>query len=356
MCGIIAVLRQRSTRPAPDGTALVSALEEAGATLGSAAGTVATELSARVAGVAADLAQVDAQLRGVPGVQALLEQEGLAHDLERRLADLVSWSDDLERALDLGHLPEAPAAPLSEALGPDLEELNAALLGLKDAIWAIGKDRLRTAREVAALAGAGAGRSALAGYLSIQLALSAIDRLEVRGRDSAGLHVLVDGHGLDLSSPDLAGEVAARDDALFTDGSVRAPAGRLSFVYKAAAEIGELGDNTAALRRTIMADSLLRRALEADTAEVTVLGHTRWASVGIISEPNAHPLNSEEADAARPRPYLVAALNGDVDNYEDLKTQAKLCIAPEITTDAKVIPTLVARRLEEGRPLNEAFR
>ena len=356
MCGIIAVLRQRSTRPAPDGTALVAALEEARTTLRPPAGAQPAELTERVAGVAAELVQLDAQLRGVPGVEALLEQAGLARDLEALLAELGSWSGEVERALDLGQLAEAATQPASEVLGPDLEELNAALLGLKDAIWAIGKDRLRTAREVGALAGPGAGRSALAGYLSIQLALSAIDRLEVRGRDSAGLHVLVDGHSLDLSDPRIAAELAARSDALFTDGSVRAPAGRLGFVYKAAAEIGELGDNTAALRRTIAGDSLLRRALLADTAEVTVLGHTRWASVGIISEPNAHPLNSEEAGAAVRRPYLVAALNGDVDNYEDLKVQAKLCIAPEITTDAKVIPTLVARRLEEGRPLTDAFR
>ena len=46
--------------------------------------------------------------------------------------------------------------------------------------------------------------------------------------------------------------------------------------------------------------------------------HTRWASVGIISEANAHPLNHEELDGTD-RPYVVGALNGDVDNYADLK-------------------------------------
>jgi len=351
MCGIIAVLRQRSTRAVPEGRALVAALEAARSKLGPADGSRPAELIGAVAAAAGEVAEVDARLRGVPGVQALLDEAGLAQDLENRVRGLQSWSDELERALDLGQvLPE----------GPDLEELNAGLLALKDALWAIVEDRLRTAREVTALAGTGAGPAALAAYLSIQLALSAIDRLEVRGRDSAGLHVLVDGHGLDLSSPEIAGQVAARGDRLFTDASVRAASGRLGFVYKAAAEIGELGDNTAALRRTIITDSLLRRAVQADSAEVTVLGHTRWASVGIISEPNAHPLNSEEAgaagDGAGAGPYLVAALNGDVDNYSELKAGANLCIAPEITTDAKVIPTLVARRIDQGRPLPEAFR
>jgi glucosamine--fructose-6-phosphate aminotransferase (isomerizing) len=43
--------------------------------------------------------------------------------------------------------------------------------------------------------------------------------------------------------------IAARAaDPLFGDGSVRTPDGHLVFVYKAAAEIGELGDNTRALR------------------------------------------------------------------------------------------------------------
>jgi glucosamine--fructose-6-phosphate aminotransferase (isomerizing) len=128
----------------------------------------------------------------------------------------------------------------------------------------------------------------------------------------------------------------------------------LSFVYKAAAEIGELGDNTRALRAAIAADDLLHRAVHADGAEVTVLGHTRWASVGIISEANAHPLNSDED--GRDGPYVVAALNGDVDNHAELRDGAGLRIPPEVTTDAKVIPTLVSRAIDDGASVADGFR
>ncbi len=86
-----------------------------------------------------------------------------------------------------------------------------------------------------------------------------------------------------------------------------------------------------------------------------MLAHTRWASVGIISEANAHPLNQEELDGVA-RPFVVATLNGDVDNYADLKALSSLQVPAEITTDAKVIPALVARKLARGDALIEAFR
>src|SRR5262249_3098736 len=92
-----------------------------------------------------------------------------------------------------------------------------------------------------------------------------------------------------------------------------------------------------------------------ETAEVVVLGHTRWASIGIISEANAHPLNSEEL-VDSPGPYVISALNGDVDNYADLKAFDALDFPAEITTDAKVIPALVSRRRASGTELTEAVR
>ena len=239
---------------------------------------------------------------------------------------------------------------------PALEAVNAAVIRLKDATWAVEKDRVRTARAVADLAGSEPGWGATEAYTSIQQALSAIDRLEVRGRDSAGLHVLVRDHGLDVDSPAVAGLLRGRaSDPLFRSGTVRVVDGCLSFVYKAAAEIGELGDNTRALRDALRADDLLRLAVASDRAVAVVLGHTRWASVGIISQPNAHPVDSaEEGDGDVP--FVVASLNGDVDNFADLKALDGLHIAPEITTDAKVIPTLVARRVAEGADLATAFR
>ncbi|MEO7371481.1 MAG: SIS domain-containing protein, partial [Ilumatobacteraceae bacterium] len=189
-------------------------------------------------------------------------------------------------------------------------------------------------------------------------ALSALDRLEVRGRDSAGLHLFVWNHGLTPTDPVVQRLLSERNrDPLFQNGSVRLAGPSFGFVYKAAAEIGELGDNTRALRSAIAADDLLRLALAQPEARLTVLGHTRWASVGIISEANCHPLNSEELEQTGGAPYMVAVLNGDVDNHADIKVHHSLHIAGPITTDAKVIPAVMAHQVAAGvADLGEAFR
>jgi len=86
-----------------------------------------------------------------------------------------------------------------------------------------------------------------------------------------------------------------------------------------------------------------------------VLAHTRWASVGIVSEANAHPHNAEEYHD-RSGPYVAAALNGDIDNHVELRSTASLQFPAEITSDSKVAPTLISRLLAGGTDAGEAFR
>ncbi len=336
MCGIVALVSRPSARPVPAASEVVALLDAAVADR--------TDLP-RATDI---LTRVDALLHGVPGVRALIDQRHLVTAIEERLARFDDVIAQRDAALDTVD---------SESLEVGARELGA----VRDVIWAIRRDRLRTASEVAAMAGRDASTAAIAGYLMVQQAFSILDRLEVRGRDSAGIHLFVWNHGLTSDDPLVSAALRDRGhDALFQNRSVRwvdtEQGSVLSFVYKAAAEIGELGDNTRALRRAVVDDELLRRALQCADARLSLTGHTRWASVGIISEPNAHPVNSERVADGSSSPYLVASLNGDVDNHADLRIEYGLNFPSQITTDAKVIPTLVAHHLETNGDLAEAFR
>ena len=337
MCGIIAIHSRPSSRPAPTAVEIVGGLD------------AAVSAAPDIAAVADLTAAVDRMLRGVPGVCALAGRHELTAAITARLDQL-----DAVIATEEARLEQADTLSAD-----DVEQASATLVRLRDGAWAIRHDRLRAARMVDELAGRAAGLASFAAYFAIQQALSALDRLEVRGRDSAGVHLYVWNHGLAADDPAVQSLLAGRhDNPLFLNGSVRVAGPCLSFVYKAAVEIGELGDNTRNLRRSIMADDLLRLALSAPDARLSLLGHTRWASVGIISEANCHPLNSEELESGYDSgPYVVGALNGDVDNHADLKVEHGLRIAGPITTDAKVIPALVSRLAKvTGGDLTEAFR
>ena len=333
MCGIIAVLRRPSGRAVPGSDDVLAPLVAAVDLLGTADPSRLSD--------AADLLEgADRLLGGVPGLLAL--------DRDPSLVGRVTATLAVAPRLLVG---------FEEVLGEstDVEEANAALVRVRDALWSVTRDRLGTHVGVASLRSAAPAPSdaGLAVLLSTQQALSAIDRLEVRGRDSAGLQLTLWDHGLDPADPAV---VARTADPLHRTGSVRVlDGGGLAFVVKVAAEIGELGDNTAALRGALAADGLLARALAAPAVEGSLLGHTRWASVGLISEPNAHPLDSTRADGD-PSGVVTAVQNGDVDNHVDLVVAEGLSVAPEITTDAKVVPTLCAAHLAAGHDHREAFR
>ena len=168
MCGIIAVLRRRSRREPPGRDLVLRHLASAQAAVAEPG-----NLLERLRAAAAELESANELLIGVPGVTCLLQDQKLASVLDEELTVLGKRIRELEQGVDDGSLDLAP---------DQLESFNAAVVGLKDAVWAVGKDRLRTAATVRDLGGASLTGSAIASYTSISIALSALDRLEVRGR------------------------------------------------------------------------------------------------------------------------------------------------------------------------------
>ena len=307
MCGIIAVLRRPATRSAPDADVVIAPIQRALDLLD--AGDPAS-----LAEAATCLEEVDSLLGGAPGLESLLGHAGLLDAVADRMSTARTRFASVEAAIG--------------ARVGDREAGNVALVRLRDAAWAISNDRLGAARGVAAISSTAdpPSRSGTAILLSIQQALSALDRLEVRGRDSAGLQVTLWDHGLDLDDPAIANLLAQRtSDMLLRSGSARVlPGGGLVLIVKTAAEIGELGDNTSVLRRALVGDHLLALGLTGESVRGSVLGHTRWASFGIIAEANAHPLDSTGNDGDAPGHLVTAVQNGDVDNHADLAATERL--------------------------------
>src|SRR5580700_4359270 len=162
MCGIIGVVRRPATREPPNLADLISTLDEARAQLTDWAGQLET-----LHEVAATLRRVDVDLRGAPGVFALVGDPAGTHELETRSEAIIAVLTAIEQDLDAGQQP---------ATGHELEALNAALVAVRDPAWTIRHDRVRTARAVDDLAGRRPSRAALESFTSVQLALSAIDR------------------------------------------------------------------------------------------------------------------------------------------------------------------------------------
>ena len=135
-------------------------------------------------------------------------------------------------------------------------------------------------------------------------------------------------------------------------------------MLKVANEIGKMGDNAAYLRQAIATDPFLQAALREPGVEIQCLLHTRWASNGIISIPNCHPVDGavrvKATGALRGRGEVLAVLNGDVDNYQELLERyvhgKGLSLEPDITTDAKIIPVVVSHHYRETGDLREAFQ
>ena len=233
-----------------------------------------------------------------------------------------------------------------------------------DALWRISKDACASAQQIADLLSEQTHTldkltaNVIAIYRSINIVLRSIDRIEVRGRDSAGISIALNSIEVDEVTKK---QIAKRNSSNFTNNTVKyfkddQGIEQLYFVYKRSAEIGELGDNIKHIRDSIRKDDLLYDVINNNLkCTETILAHTRWASMGVISEENTHPLDSNETDSESSQ-FVVGVLNGDIDNHAQLRSNLNIDVT--ITTDAKLIPVLLKRDIESDPKGNtlEKFR
>jgi len=282
--------------------------------------------------------------------------------LKGRLDELEAWISRIDSRLE----------DKSVSLGRR-ERILQLLTGARDTAWQLRRDLLENIPKVRSLLGGrdeGGRRTRLHGW-TLNLVLNSIDRLEVRGRDSAGLAVYLRFPSKSELEGFLVGERGSefgrrRGTPAFSHGGVLRPAlapDTLLFAFKVAQEVGEMGQNVRFLRNAIAADRLFQAALRHPGCELQVMGHTRWASNGIISIPNTHPVDSAVIEPKADKPFsqgsLVAALNGDIDNFQELYKkylgERGASVEADITTDAKIIPIVVQEHLKDSATLEEAF-
>ncbi|MCF8094734.1 MAG: SIS domain-containing protein [Desulfobacteraceae bacterium] len=252
---------------------------------------------------------------------------------------------------------------------------------LKDAAWSLKTEILENLNKVDAFLSDTVEKpseNAVSAARQINAVFNSIDRLEVRGRDSAGISLLfvLDEQAYadfekKITAKGLEEEFGSRSGpGLLTNKNItirhsNAPGGKrqtaVALTYKVAAEIGCLGDNIAFLRSQLHGDGIFKSLLAIEHSYFTVSAHTRWASVGEINEANCHPVDARTnaSTMIEDAGIIHANLNGDIDNYQDLKAAhiaAGIRYPEEITCDTKIIPVHVAFYLSRGHGIEEAFR
>ncbi|MBC2717117.1 MAG: SIS domain-containing protein [Desulfobacteraceae bacterium] len=296
-------------------------------------------------------------------------------ELQNRLKSL---NTTLQTAID------EESENLYQAMGhlsaDDVEIISNRIEALKDAAWILNADLTQNIIKIESLTGdrdLTLNPSTLAALKNINAVLNSIDRLEVRGRDSAGISLLftinsdtyahfkklIDQQGLQKDFNDRLTPEILLNNSISVKESVNTDSVKkvaIAVTYKVAAEVGRLGDNISFIRQQILGDDVLHTLIALPHLYHTVSAHTRWASVGAINEANCHPVDNKVLpDTIEPSGIIHVCLNGDIDNFQNLKQTYEhqgINLPGDITCDTKIIPVHIEAYVKKGHLIAEAFR
>lgn len=264
--GLIAFNRKKSPPAIIDGADLQSRIEKAGKNGFSACANLPENDF-----IAGYLGGEDHVLQLFAAVQALKQNDNF-----HRIYNDAALFDGLSKdTAQLNVLIQTESRHLGEQMGvissPQFDAMSTRIEKLKDTAWCLETEVLQNVFQVRALAGEEKtvdNGLAISAARQINAVLNSIDRLEVRGRDSAGISLLfvLDDKAYTSFIDDIS---SAGDYETFTarttrdvltsqgisinrDGSNTA----IAMTYKVAAEIGSLGDNIRSIREQIKGDRL----------------------------------------------------------------------------------------------------
>lgn len=262
----------------------------------------------------------------------------------------------------------------------NVDTVSQRIENLKDIQWCINCeiiDNLKKVHNLLSLCQTPPTFSSVNTFKNINAVLNSIDRLEVRGRDSAGISLMFileraqfEKFEKTIENANLLDRFKKRSaqDVLTNMGisinETKDESGKelsaITLTYKIAAEIGKLGDNISFLRKQIKNDPVLQLIAGFHHRFHTVSSHTRWASVGAITEANCHPVDNDISGILTEKTGIIhVCLNGDIDNYLQLKDEFESggnSIHSDITSDTKIIPIRIEKYLKQGKDVQEAFR
>lgn len=315
------------------------------------------------------LAQLFEQAQGLKefsAIKTIGSDEAVREKVQSWARELASWE---ARVAD--HIDRADGLEAAQ-----LEEWNKVLVQGRDLLWSVREDVLAfLPRLDKLLLDRERTPARLFHAWKLVVALENICRMEVRGRDSCGISCRItltsDQHKAFLAG--LAESLRAEwEERLnpqdFINLAVRVfPLGdkvETLLSYKVAEEVGALGDNVRALYESLAEDEAFWSLVNCEGSASLIYSHSRWASNGIISEPNCHPVDEVTLDAEGAWSNLsghmtTACVNGDVDNYQSLKARLQSekghAIASQIGTDAKIVPVIFDQYLSECKDPEKAF-
>ena len=329
----------------------------------------------------------DAYLGGKPRVEALyrsvqrLKQKGTFQTifnsepdqraLDRFVGRLRSMADEESRWL---------TARMGRLSTVEVDIMSKRIEEIRDVAWAVEKEILENFRKIRDLfpeAHLALSDETIQVFKNINAVLNSIDRLEVRGRDSAGVSLMfVLGKEAFESFSETLDNTALRESfegrknrpVMVNNGiSILQPAAggsngtvTVALTYKVAAEIGSLGDNVIFLRWQIKNDPILQTLVNFDcltTPSCPTPAGPRWAP---SPKPTAIRWTTGPKKTSRGRSASsMSASTGTSTTTWSCKSRLEATgvrIHRDITTDTKIIPLQIEKYIREGAPVEAAFR